>query len=246
VVLIEGLSKSPRHSSQTLQQQFGSTNEAIIAPIRLASSGNVVAYRERRLLGRPRPLDVLDFEAPRLARTPLPVRLPAAVFRVDLRVAAADLLPPAERFVFARLVVVLPRLAVAFFVVERLLCLRGFSVVPVTASAMALAALETPSIAASMLVLAVSAIVPKTPSFSLSMPFTSFLCVRAVYPRLTMSLGRGQSLTMTKLCRVRVIGRTNTPPKASSVPRPCRCCCAKPSSACPMGASAFDARQSFG
>src|SRR5262249_53402638 len=56
--LIEGLSKSPRHSSQTLQQQFGSTNEAIIAPIRLASSGNVVAYRERRLLGRPRPLEV--------------------------------------------------------------------------------------------------------------------------------------------------------------------------------------------
>jgi hypothetical protein len=202
----------------------------------------VVAYRERRLLGRPRPLEVLDFEVPRLARAPLPVRLPAAVFRVDLRVAAADLLPPAERFVFARLVVVLPRLAVAFFVVERLLCLRGFSVVPVTTSAMALAALETPSIAASMLVLAVSTIVPITPSFSLSMPFT-FL---PVYPRLTLSLGRGQSLTMRKLCRVRVIGRTNTPPKASSVPSPCRCCCAKPSSACPVGASAFDARQSFG
>jgi hypothetical protein len=124
---------------------------------------------------------------------------------VDLRVAAADLLPPAERFVFARLVVVLPRLAVAFFVVERLLCLRGFSVVPITASAMALAALDTPSIAASMLVLAVSAIVPKTPSFSLSMPFTSFRCIRAVYPRLTLSLGRGQSLTMTKLCRVRAL-----------------------------------------
>jgi hypothetical protein len=88
----------------------------------------VVAYRERRLLGRPRPLEVLDFEVPRLARAPLPVRLPAAVFRVDLRVAAADLLPPAERFAFARLVVVLPRLAVAFFVVERLLCLRGFSI----------------------------------------------------------------------------------------------------------------------
>jgi hypothetical protein len=34
----------------------------------------------------------------------------------------------------------------------------------------------------------------------------------------TLSLARGQSLTMTKLCRVRVIGRTNTPPKASSVP----------------------------
>ena len=173
--------RAPRHSSQTLQQQFGSTNEAIIAPIRLASSGNVVAYRERRLLGRPRPLEVLDFEVPRLARAPLPVRLPAAVFRVDLRVAAADLLPPAERFVFARLVVVLPRLAVAFFVVERLVCLRGFSVVPVTASAMALAALETPSIAASMLVLAVSAIVPRTPSFSLSIMFTSLANRRSIF-----------------------------------------------------------------
>jgi hypothetical protein len=141
----------------------------------------VVAYRERRLVDRPRPLEVLAF-----ARL---VRLPAAVFRVDLRVAAAERLPPAERFAFPRLVVVPRRLAVvfrrpaaAFFVVERLLCLGGFSVVPVTASAMALAALETPSIAASMLVLAVSAIVPKTPSFSLSMPFTSFLCIRAVYP----------------------------------------------------------------
>jgi hypothetical protein len=191
-------------------------------------------------------LALRDFALVRFAGEDLRGPLVAPAFRVDLRVAAADLLPPAERFAFARLVVVLPRLAVAFFVVERLLCLRGFSIVPVTASAMALAALETPSIAASMLVLAVSAIVPKTPSFSLSMPFTSFLCVRAVYPRLTLSLGRGQSLTMTKLCRARVIGRTNTPPKASSVPRPCRCCCAKPLSACPVGASAFDARQSFG
>jgi hypothetical protein len=54
---------------------------------------------------------------------------------VDLRVAAADRLPLGERFALARLVVVLPRLAAAFFVVERLR-LRGFSVVPVTASAM--------------------------------------------------------------------------------------------------------------
>jgi hypothetical protein len=81
-----------------------------------------------------------------------------------------------ERFAFARLVVVLPRLAVAFFLVKRLLRLLGFSVVPVTASAMLVAALDTPSMAVSMPVLAASAIVPRTdvpcPSFSSSMLFT--------------------------------------------------------------------------
>lgn len=92
----------------------------------------------------------------------------AGDFLVALRrVAAADLLPPVERFAFARLVVVLPRLAVVFrlpavgfFVLARLLRLRGFVVVPVTASAMLVAALETPSV-----------IVSRTdvPSFSLSM-----------------------------------------------------------------------------
>jgi hypothetical protein len=123
----------------------------------------------------------------------------AAVFRVDLRVAAADLLPPAERFAFARFVVVLPRLAAAFFVVEGFLRLRGFSAVPVTASAMLVAALETPSMAAStpvlvasvmlvaaldtpsmaasMLVLAASVIVSRTPSFSSSMLFTPLSCI---------------------------------------------------------------------
>jgi len=56
----------------------------------------------------------------------------AAVFPVDLRVAAADLaLLVPVRFAFARLVVVLRGLAAAFFVV--FLCLRGLSVVPVTA-----------------------------------------------------------------------------------------------------------------
>ena len=84
----------------------------------------------------------------------------AAVFRVDLRVAAvAPVLVVPERFVFPRLVlaffrlvVVLRRPAAAFFVVERFLVFRGFSVVPVTASVMLVAALDTPSIAASMLV----------------------------------------------------------------------------------------------
>ena len=100
------------------------------------------------------------------------VRLPAAVLRVDLRVDAAGRLAPAERFAFARLVVVLPRLAAAFLVVGRLLRLRGFFVVPVTASAMLVAALDTPSMAASIPVFAASVIVPRTPSFSLSMLFT--------------------------------------------------------------------------
>jgi hypothetical protein len=85
-------------------------------------------------------------------------------------VAAAERVP--ARFAFPRLVIVLPRLAVAFFLVERFLRLRGFSVVPVTASATLLAALDTPSMTASMPVLAASVIVPRTLSFSLSMLFT--------------------------------------------------------------------------
>jgi hypothetical protein len=88
-----------------------------------------------------------------------------------------------ERFGFARLVVVFRRLAVVlrraaagFFVVERFLRFRGFVVVPVTASAMLVAALDKPSVTASMPVLAASAIVPRTPSsFSLSMLFTPFV-----------------------------------------------------------------------
>jgi hypothetical protein len=102
------------------------------------------------------------------------LRVALVAFRVLLRVAAAEpVLLLLGRFAFPRLVVVLPRLVAAFFVVERFLRFRGFSVVPVTASAMAFAALDTPSIAASMPVLAASAIVPRTPSFSLSMLFTS-------------------------------------------------------------------------
>jgi hypothetical protein len=185
-----------------------------------------------------RGLATRDFEVLRFA-----LRVALVAFRVLLRVAAAVLLLMG-RFAFPRLIVVLPRLVAAFFVVERLPRRRGFSVVPVTASAMALAALDTPSMAASMPAFAVSVIVPRTPSsFSLSMLSTSLSCDTV---SVTPSLGRGQSLTMTKLCRVRVIGRTNTPPKASSVPRPCRCCRAKSSSACPVRASAFGARQSFG
>jgi hypothetical protein len=113
----------------------------------------------------------------RFALEDLRVDLLVAALRVPLRVAAADLaLLVVVRFALPRLVVVLPRLAAALFVVERLLRLRGFSVPPVTASAMALAALDTPSIAASMPVLAASAIVPRTPSsFSLSMLFPPFV-----------------------------------------------------------------------
>jgi hypothetical protein len=80
---------------------------------------------------------VRDFEVLRFA-----LRVALVAFRVPLRLAAAEpVLLVLRRFDFPRLVVVLPRLAIAFFVVERLL---GFSVVPVTASAMALAALDTP------------------------------------------------------------------------------------------------------
>jgi hypothetical protein len=85
-----------------------------------------------------------DFEVLRFA-----LRVALVAFRVLLRVAAAVLLLMG-RFAFPRLIVVLPRLVAAFFVVERLPRRRGFSVVPVTASAMALAALDTPSMAASM------------------------------------------------------------------------------------------------
>jgi hypothetical protein len=104
-----------------------------------------------------------------------------AAFRVDLRVAAAEpVLLVLDRFAFPRLVVVLPRLAAAFFVVERFLGLRGGLVLPVTASTMLVAALDTPSMVAPTLVLAASVMVLKTdvpsPSFSLSMLFTS-LCV---------------------------------------------------------------------
>jgi hypothetical protein len=113
-------------------------------------------------------VDRRDFEVLRFA-----LRVALVAFRVLLRVAAAEpVLLLLGRFAFPRLVVVLPRLVAAFFVVERFLRFRGFSVVPVTASAMAFAA-DTPSIAASMPVLAASAIVPRTPSFSLSMLFTS-------------------------------------------------------------------------
>jgi hypothetical protein len=99
-----------------------------------------------------------------------PLRVALVALRVLLRVAAAE----AVLLLIPRRVVVLPRLVAAFLVVERLVRLRGFSVVPVTASAIALAALDTPSMAASMPVLAASVIVPRTPSsFSLSMLSTS-------------------------------------------------------------------------
>jgi hypothetical protein len=104
---------------------------------------------------------VLGFALPRLA----------ADFLVALRpVAAADPLPPAERFALPRLVVVPPLLAAAFFVVKRFLRLRGFLGLPVRASTILVAALDTASIAASTLVLAALAIascaVSISPSFS--------------------------------------------------------------------------------
>src|SRR4029079_8804766 len=102
---------------------------------------------QRRLVERPRSLAVLAFAVLRLACAPLRGRLLAAAFRVDLRVAAAepvllvlgrfafarlvayglvalrleaaaDRLPPAERFVLPRLLAA--SLDVAFFLVERL------------------------------------------------------------------------------------------------------------------------------
>jgi hypothetical protein len=64
-----------------------------------------------------------------------------ADFRVALRLeAAADRLPPAERFALARLVLL--SCAAAFVVPERFLRLRGFWVLPVMASVM----LDTPSV----------------------------------------------------------------------------------------------------
>ena len=119
----------------------------------------------------------------------VPVRLLVAVFRVDMRVAAAervlltlgrfafarlvadflvalrletaaDRLPPAERFALARLVLL--SCAAAFVVPECLLRLRGFWVLPVMASVM----LDTPSVI-------VSRMEVPFPSFSFSMLFTS-------------------------------------------------------------------------
>ena len=84
-----------------------------------------------------------------------------ADFRVALRrEAAADRLPPAERFALARLVLL--SCAAAFVVPERFLRLRGFWVLPVMASVM----LDTPSVI-------VSRMEVPFPSFSFSMLFTS-------------------------------------------------------------------------
>jgi len=123
---------------------------------------------------------------------------------VARRVAGAELdFLVLARFAFPRLVLVVPRLAAAFFVVERFLRLRGFSVVPVTASAMLVAALDTPSMAASMLVLAVSAIVPRTPSFSLSMLSLSFCC-----PRRPKSRQRVQNLLLSAANQPRFLNQS--------------------------------------
>jgi hypothetical protein len=70
-------------------------------------------------------LALRDFEVLRFA-----LRVALVAFRVLLRVAAAE----PRRFAFPRLVVVFPRLAAAFFVVERR---RGFLLVLVTVSAIA-------------------------------------------------------------------------------------------------------------
>jgi hypothetical protein len=124
--------------------------------------GSCDAQRERLLVDR------RDFGVLRFA-----LRVAMVALRVLLRVPAAEpVLLALGRFALPRLVVVLPRLAAAFFVAERVLRLRSFFVVPVTVSAMALAALETPPMAASMLVLAASVIAPRMSSFSLSMLFT--------------------------------------------------------------------------
>jgi hypothetical protein len=121
------------------------------------------------------------------------VRLLAAVFRVDLRVAAAELvLLVLVRFAFPR----------AFFVDERVLRLRGFSVLPVTASTMLVAALDTPSIVASMLVLAASVIVFRTDVPSPSFSCSNVTSLRCLYVSVTLSLGRGQSRVVRKLCSI--------------------------------------------
>jgi hypothetical protein len=89
-----------------------------------------------------------------------------ADFRVALRLeAAADRLPPAERFALARLVL-LP-CAAAFVVPERFLRLRGFWVLPVMASVM----LDTPSVI-------VSRMEVPFPSFSFSILLPPFLCLQ--------------------------------------------------------------------
>jgi hypothetical protein len=147
----------------------------------------------------------------------VPGRRLAADFLAALRpVAAVDRLPRAERFAFPRLVVVLARVAAAFFVV--FLRLRGFSV-PVTASTMFVAALDTPSMAASMLVLAASTIVPRTdvpcPSFSSSMLFTYL----SVCPCQRHTESRQGSIAQ----KDRAV-HTEGDVKASSVPRSCRGC----------------------
>jgi len=111
----------------------------------------------------------------RLAALVLPALARSLAADLGLRpVAAEDRFLPAERFALLGLVV-LPRLGAAAFLVV-FLRLRGFSGLPVKASVMAVATLDTPSMAASMLVLAASDMVPSTPSsFSLSMLFPPFL-----------------------------------------------------------------------
>jgi hypothetical protein len=136
------------------------------------------SQRERRLLALP---PTLDFEVLRFTRAPLPVRLLAAAFRVAAREpvlfvlvrfafprlvadflvalrleAAADRLPPAERFVLPRLLAA--PLDVAFFLVERLLPRRGFFRSPVRTSTNELTALFATSTAAFTLALAASPI----------------------------------------------------------------------------------------
>jgi hypothetical protein len=118
------------------------------------------------------------------------VRLTATVFRVDLRVAAADRLPLVERFALPRRIVVRFRVADLFFVDEGFLRLGRLAVVPVTVSAMLLAALDKPSVTASMPVFAASVMVPRTPSsLSLSMLLTS---LPVILVSVTLSLGAGQ------------------------------------------------------
>jgi hypothetical protein len=124
---------------------------------------------------------------------PLPARLLAAVFRVDLRVAAAGLvLLVLVRFAFPR----------AFFVDERVLRLRGCSVLPVTASTMLVAALDYSFYGSSHARLGGLCYGAQN-----GRAFSFFLLVHAVYLPLcvhvsvTLSLGSGQLHTLTKVCR---------------------------------------------
>jgi hypothetical protein len=126
-----------------------------------------------------------------------------AAFRVDLRVAAAEpVLLVLDRFAFPRLVVVLPRLAAAFFVVERFLGLRGGLVLPVTASTMLVAALDYSFYGSSHARLGGLCYGAQN-----GRAFSFFLLVHAVYLPLcvhvsvTLSLGSGQLHTLTKVCR---------------------------------------------